>query len=159
MELHLVDTKTGFSRRPMSTATLELLRGVERMPGVPFVFRSIKNPTRPLCYSTVEKGFHRIAKAAGVQGCTLHTIRHWFVTGTANTVSNPRVGMAVSGHKSHEAYLRYVHSDKEQARALAEQMASFASGLAEAPSNVTPMRKGESAAPHNGTGRIGKVSS
>jgi integrase len=145
MELHLPDTKTGFSRRPMSTATLELLNGVERMPGVPFVFRSPKEPTRPLCYSTVHKTFRRVAKAAGVKDCTLHTLRHWFVTGTANTVSNPRIGMAVSGHKSHEAYLRYVHGDKEQARELAEKMAEFASGLAAAGPNVTLLRKSESA--------------
>jgi integrase len=144
MELHLPDTKTGFSRRPISAATLAVLDSVERIPGVEFVFPDIKTPSRPLPYHTVEKAFRRIVDAAGVKDCTLHTIRHWFSTMTANSVSNQRVGMALTGHKSHTAYMNYVHGDKEQARALAEQLAALANGLAKADSNVTPMRERES---------------
>jgi integrase len=139
MELHLSDTKTGFSRRPISAAALAVLDSVQRMPGVDFVFRAIKTPTAPLPYNTVEKAFRRIAGRAGVERCTLHTIRHWFATMTANSVSNPRVGMALTGHKSHAAYLNYVHGDKEQALALAEQLAALADGLAKADSNVTEL--------------------
>jgi integrase len=138
MELHLPDTKTGFSRRPISAATLAALDSVGQMPGVPFVFRSITVPTRPLAYNTTEKAFRRIAEAAGVKA-TLHTIRHWFSTMTANSVSNPRVGMALTGHKSHAAYMNYIHGDKEQASALAEQLAALAGGLAKADSNVAPI--------------------
>jgi integrase len=139
MELHLPDTKTGFSRRPISASTLAALSSVERMPGVDFVFRAIKEPTEPLPYHTIEKVFSRIAEAAGVRDCTLHTIRHWFSTMTANSVSNPRVGMALTGHKSHAAYMNYIHGDKEQARALAEQLAKLADGLAKGDSNVAAM--------------------
>jgi hypothetical protein len=60
---------------------------------------------------------------------------------TANSVSNPRVGMSLTGHKSHAAYLTYVHNDREQARALADQLAKFASELGKAPSTVTDMAK------------------
>jgi integrase len=138
MELHLPDTKTGFSRRPISTETLALLDSIERMPGSPFVFRAVKSPHSPLAYSTVEKAFGRIAGAAGVK-CTLHTVRHWFATATANSVSNPRIGMALTGHKSHAAYLTYVHGDKEQARALADQLAKLAKDLGAAEPNVTQL--------------------
>ena len=48
---------------------------------------------------------------------------------TANSVSNARVGMALTGHKSHSAYMNYIHGDKEQARALADQLAALANGL------------------------------
>jgi integrase len=140
-ELHLPDTKTGFSRRPISTETLALLQSMERVPGSPFVFRSIKSPLKPLSYGTAEKAFRRIVEAAGGKRYTLHTIRHWFATATANSVSNPRVGMALTGHKSHAAYLNYVHGDKEQARALADQLAALAMGLGAAPSNVEPMSR------------------
>ncbi len=144
MELHLSDTKSGFSLRPISARTLAVLDSMERMPGVDFVFRGIKDPTKPLSYNTVEKAFRRIAKKAGVQNCTLHTIRHWFSTMTANSVNNHRVGMALTGHKSHAAYMNYVHGDKEQARALADQLAALATGLADASSNLrTLRRKGE----------------
>jgi len=144
MELHLPDTKTGFSRRPVSAAALAALDAVERTPGVEFVFRAINAPSAPLSYNTAENGFRRIAEAAGVD-CTLHTVRHWFATMTANSVSNQRVGMALTGHKSHTAYMNYVHGDKEQARALAEQLAALATGLAAAGSNVTALGKSKNA--------------
>jgi integrase len=147
MELHLPDTKSGFSRRPVSAAALAVLDSMERMPGVDFVFRGIKDPTKPLSYNTVEKAFRRIANRAGVPSCSLHTIRHWFSTMTANSVSNQRVGMALTGHKSHTAYLNYVHSDREQARALAEQLAALANGLAKVGSNVVAPRTDESVEP------------
>jgi integrase len=139
MELHLPDTKTGFSRRPISAAAFAVCDGVERMPGVEFVFRAVNTPTEPLPYNTVEKVFRRIACRAGVEHCTLHTIRHWFATMTANSVSNARVGMALTGHKSHAAYMNYIHGDKEQARALADQLAALANGLAKADPNVAAM--------------------
>jgi integrase len=125
MELHLVGTKTGFSRRPMSAAALAVIDSMERMPGVPFVFHSVKSPSKGLSYNTVEKAFGRIVEAAKIENCTLHTIRHWFATMTAHSVSNARVGMALTGHKSHAAYIRYVHSDKGQAQALAEHIANM----------------------------------
>lgn len=141
MELHLPDTKTGFSRRPISADTLAIFDRVERTVGCPFVFRAVKSATKPLPYSTVEKAFHRIVQAAGVQNCTLHTVRHWFSTATANSVNNPRVGMALTGHKSQQAYLMYVHGDKEQATALAEQLAELAKRLGQAEPNVTELPK------------------
>jgi integrase len=141
MELHLRDTKTGFSRRPLSASTLALLDTVERAPGSPFVFRSVKSATTPLAYNTVEKAFRRIVEAAGVQNCTLHTIRHWYATATANTVSNPRIGMALTGHKSHSAYMNYLHGDKDQARALADQLAKLATDLGAAEPHVTLLPK------------------
>lgn len=139
MELHLLDTKTGFSRRPISAAALAVFDSVEHMPGVDFVFRAVNTPTAPLAYHTAENAFHRIVHKAGVERCTLHTIRHWFATMTANSVSNARVGMALTGHKSHAAYLNYIHGDKAQARALADQLAALANGLAKAGSNISTM--------------------
>src|SRR5262249_21231022 len=113
---------------------------LEQMPGSEFVFRDGRTPTKPLSYDAVKGTFRRMVRRAGVQNCSLHTIRHWFTTMTANSVSNPRVGMALTGHKSHAVYMGYVHSDKEQARGLAEQLAKLGSGLAAAPSTVTRMR-------------------
>jgi integrase len=141
MELRLPDTKTGFSRRPISAETLAIFDKIERSVGCPFVFRAIQSPTKPLPYSTVEVAFRRITNAAGVPNCSLHTIRHWHATATANSVNNPRVGMALTGHKSQAAYMNYVHSDKAQAQALAEQLAELAKRLGQAEPNVTEMPK------------------
>jgi integrase len=141
MELHLSDTKTGFSRRPLSVDTLAVLDSMERVPSSPFVFRAVKSATNPLGYNTVEKAFRRIVEAAGVKNCTLHTIRHWYATATANTVSNPRIGMALTGHKSHSAYMNYLHGDREQARALADRLAKLATELGAAEPNVVSLPK------------------
>jgi integrase len=140
-ELHLRDTKTGFSRRPISADALAVFDSVERMPGTEYVFRAINTPTAPLSYNTVEKAFGRIAERAGVERCSLHVIRHWFSTMTANAVANPRIGMALTGHKSHAAYMNYIHGDKAQARALADQLAALANALAKADSNVAEIAK------------------
>jgi integrase len=115
LELHLLDTKTGFSRRPISAEALAVIESNRRVVGVPFVFRAVTNPSKPLFYNTVEKAFRRICQRAGIEDCSLHTIRHWFATVAANSISNPRVGMALTGHRSHAAYMNYVHSDRQQA--------------------------------------------
>jgi integrase len=153
LELRLLDTKTGFSRRPISAAAIAVLDSVERMPGVDFVFRDTRDPTRPLPYHVAESAFRRMVERAGVQDCTLHSIRHWFTTMTANSVANPRVGMALTGHKSLAAYMGYVHGDKKQARALAEQLAALTSGLAAAGTNVVDLRNGDSAEPARDKGK------
>jgi integrase len=125
----------------MSVETLAAIDSVEPMPGVPFVFRAIRDARKPLPYYTIEKAFRRIAARAGVRNCTLHTLRHWLATMTANSVSNPRVGMAITGHKSHQAYMNYVHADRDQARALADQLSRLADGLAKAEPNIKEMPK------------------
>jgi integrase len=145
MELHLADTKTGFSRRPISAEALAVFDSVERMVGCQYVFRGINTPTRPLRYNTVEKAFGRIAKRAGVEAATLHTIRHWFATKTANSVSNPRVGMLLTGHKSLQAYMGYIHADKDQARELADAIGQDINQLAKAGPNVVPIKPPEKA--------------
>jgi integrase len=99
------------------------------MPGSAYIFRGVKDARKPLAYELVRDTFREVAAVAKVPACTLHTLRHWFVTQTANSVSNPRVGMALTGHRSHQAYMHYVHGDREQARALAEQLASVTTGL------------------------------
>jgi integrase len=139
-ELHLPDTKTGFSRRPLSAEAIAVIDNVGRMPGSAYVFRSPKDPTKPVSYSAVEQAFRRIRDRAGVNNCTLHTLRHWFATLTANSVSNPRIGMALTGHKSLSAYMNYVHGDREQARALADQLGAFSASLAGG-GNIVQLRK------------------
>ena len=144
MVLHLTDTKVGFSRRVVSAEALALLQSVERVPGSPWVFRSAQSAARHLAYDTIRKAFDRIAASAGVKACTLHTVRHWFATATANSVSNPRVGMLLTGHRSTQAYLGYVHSHKEQAVELANQLGALVTTLGQGKPNVMPLKAAKS---------------
>jgi hypothetical protein len=50
--------------------------------------------------------------------------------------------MELTGHKSHAAYMTYVHSEKEQARALAEQIGAFTRSLSDG-ENVVSLKKAE----------------
>jgi integrase len=142
LELHLRDTKTGFSRRPISPEAMAVIERVTRLPGCPFVFRSPRYPDLPVEYTAVRLAFKRMADAAGVTRCTLHTVRHWFSTATAKRVGNPRVGMSLTGHKSHAAYMGYVHNEEDEARALADEIGAFAASLRRR-DNVVPLQKSE----------------
>ena len=101
MELHFRDTKTGFSRRPLSTDTLAVLDSVERVPGSPFVFRSIKSAIKPLRLQHRREGFP--ANCRGRRGQELHAAHDPPLVRDSDSehVSNPRIGMALTGHKSH----------------------------------------------------------
>jgi integrase len=46
VELHLADTRTGMSRRPISAPALAMLDNVERMPGLEFVFHASERRRR-----------------------------------------------------------------------------------------------------------------
>jgi site-specific recombinase XerC len=134
MTLHLPDTKTGFSRRPISAATLAVFDSLERRPGVEFVFSAVSDPRRPLALSTVQQAFGILVDAAGIRRpCSLHTLRHRFATMTANASPNARVGMLLTGHKDTRTYLRYVHADAAAAAAMAEQLAAQMANLTTTP--------------------------
>jgi integrase len=155
MELHFDDTKSGFSRRPLSSEALSVIDGLDHVEGFPFVFAASSNPTQKLSYNTAEKVFQRIVTRAGISKCTFHTIRHWFATMTANAVSNPRIGMALTGHKSYAAYINYVHGDKEQAQVLVNQMAVLAKGTMSQPDEEMSVAKQETSAKQGDQGIAG----
>jgi hypothetical protein len=59
---------------------------------------------------------------------------------TAKTIGNPRIGIAIT-HKVLAAYMGYVHGDKEEARALADQLSRLTDGLAKTEPNAQQMPK------------------
>ena len=142
-ELRWEDTKTGQSVRPVSGDVMKLIKSMRSVaPGSPYVFPALSDPTLPLPYSTVRHAFERICARAGVKNCTLHTLRHYFATETANSVNNHKVGMQLTGHRSLTAYMGYVHAEKEQAHALVkEQLAPLYRKLNAAPSNVVAAKR------------------
>ena len=97
---------------------------------------------KPLPYYTIEKAFRRIAARAGVRNCTFAHATPLACNNDGKAASaNSRVGMAITGHKSHQAYMNYVHADRDQARALADQLSRLADGLAKAEPNIKEMPK------------------
>ena len=144
-EIHLSDTKTGHSVRPLSPAALAVLDRLGHVVvGSPWVFPGARNPMEPLPYNSLEKGGQRVADRAGVEGFHLHQLRHRFATVIANAEPNPRVGMALTGHKSYEAFIRYIHSDRERAKELAAKLGAVTAALGTLPEKnetVTPINR------------------
>ncbi len=143
-EVHLSDTKTGHSVRPLSPAALAVLDRLGHVVvGSPWVFPSTSDPKKPLSYGTLEKVSRRIGKRAGIQGFHLHQLRHRFATVIANAEPNPRVGMSLTGHRSYAAFVRYIHGDRERAKELAAKLGAVTAALANGPGKekavVTPI--------------------
>jgi hypothetical protein len=92
MELHLPNTESGFSRRPISPQALAAIDGVELMPGVPYVFALSEFLERP-CPTTRCK---RLSVQSRDEGLQTAPLRRWVATMTANTISNPRIGTAIT---------------------------------------------------------------
>ncbi|MEI6560020.1 MAG: site-specific integrase [Rhodospirillaceae bacterium] len=141
-EIHLSDTKTGHSVRPLPPPALSVLDRLGHVTvGSPWVFPAPTDPSKPISYSALEKGAKRISKRAGVPRFHLHQLRHRFATVIANAEPNPRVGMALTGHKSYSAFIRYIHSDRERAKELAAKLGAVTAALGDlpAPSVATVM--------------------
>ena len=136
-EIHLPETKTGHSVRPLPPAALAVLDRLGHVVvGSPWVFPSARNPKAPLPYNSLDKAARRIAERAGVSGFHLHQLRHRFTTVIANAEPNPRVGMTLTGHKSYAAFVRYIHSDRESAKELAAKLGDVTAALANGPGKV-----------------------
>ena len=129
-EVRFPDTKTGFSARPISPAALTLLEGIERRPGVRWVLARYSDPQKPLDYHAMYKAACRISAKAGVERVTPHILRHSVITDVASASPNIRTGMAVTGHKSAQAFLGYVHAEKDRARSVAAEIRSKLAALA-----------------------------
>jgi len=132
-EVRLPDTKTGFSARPISPAASVVLNGIERRPGVRWILPGVRDPQKPLDYDTVHKAACRISAKAGVERITPHILRHRVITDVASASPNIRTGMAVTGHKSAQAFLGYVHAERDRARSVAAEVGSRLAKLAETP--------------------------
>jgi hypothetical protein len=132
-EARLPETKIGFSVRPLSVAAWTVLDTIKCQPGVQWVLPGVRNAALHLDYDTVEKGFRRIAAAAGVMRVTLHSLRHRFTTDVASAAPNIRTGMAVTGHKSVQSFLTYVHAERDRAQAVAADVTNKLAALAAQP--------------------------
>jgi integrase len=145
-EARLPDTKTGHSVRPLATETLAMLDGLPRVVGAPFYFPAVSDARRTLSYSTLAHAFKRLCTSAGVEAASAHVVRHRIVTDIAGAAPNVRTGMLLSGHKSVQAFLGYVHAERERAAKVADSVAERIASLAGATPAVVelpaPSRRG-----------------
>jgi hypothetical protein len=130
------DSKTGSMNKVMSDEAFRLLSNAHRHPGSPYVCPAIFDPMERLSWSTHYHAWKRLLKRAGVQPRGTHAVRHRAATEIANSVANPKDGMAMTGHKSIAMYLRYVHPDEKRIKKSADKVSAQRRKLVGTPSPI-----------------------
>lgn len=101
--LHLGDTKTGLSIRPLCRQALAILGALSRSSE--WVFPALGGK-RPI--TVFEKAWPCVFEQAGLAGCTPHTLRHSFATHAASLGYSEFVVAGLLGHRLGSVTSRYV---------------------------------------------------
>jgi integrase len=126
--LRLQDSKEGASVRPIGAAALAVLAKLKRPKAGGYVITGQDGKRR---YGGLPDAWQRLAKAAGLEGATLHTLRHSFASTAGDLGYSEATIGAMLGHAAGTVTGRYVHhldavliaaADKVAA-AIAAQMA------------------------------------
>jgi integrase len=108
------DSKTGGMTKLIGAEVVDLLKSEAQVANSSFVCPALTDQTRPLGRCTYAKAWARLLKLAGVAHVGTHAIRHRAATDIANTITNVRTGMAMTGHQTVAMFMRYVHPEREQ---------------------------------------------
>jgi integrase len=111
--IFLVDSKTGRKPVYLSAAALEVLAGLPRIEGNPYIVPGEK-AGRPK--SDLKRRWTAICKSAGLKGVRLHDLRHSFASiGAGANMGLPVIGKLL-GHSQAATTHRYAHLDADPLR-------------------------------------------
>lgn len=124
-ELRLPDAKTGARVVPLSPSAVNLLAGLPRTPGSPWVIPGRKPGTH---MRDLDDAWQVIRSRAGLDDVRIHDLRHSFASrALALGESLPMIGKLL-GHSQAETTARYAHlardSVQESATRIAESIAA-----------------------------------
>ncbi len=92
--------------KPLSEAVLALLRQVPRVEGNPYLFPGHRDGERRTCLRNTWK---RVCKAAGIEGCRLHDLRHTYASLLVGSGASPFVVQQLLNHSTPTMTQRYAH--------------------------------------------------
>ncbi|MGE3246106.1 MAG: tyrosine-type recombinase/integrase [Beijerinckiaceae bacterium] len=119
--LNLPDSKTGKKSIYLSGPALEVLNGLPRVAGNPFLFPGAL-PGQPR--ADLKKPWAAVCKAAKLEGLRLHDLRHSFASiGAGSSLGLPVIGKLL-GHAHPSTTARYAHLDADPLRKAADQIGS-----------------------------------
>jgi integrase len=119
--LHLPDSKTGPKSVPLGAAAAEVLAGIPRVAGNPFVFPGERQGSH---WVNVERSWRRIRRAAGFPELRMHDLRHSYAAiGAAAGLGLPVIGR-ILGHTQASTTQRYTHFADDPLRAAADRISS-----------------------------------
>ena len=104
--IHLSDSKTGASVRPLGKAARELIGTFPKTNGE-FVFPAARLDDRP--FAGMKRAYRKLFSAAGLDGVTPHVLRHSFASVGADLGFTDSTIGAMLGHAGSGVTSRYVH--------------------------------------------------
>jgi integrase len=140
--IFLPDSKTGKKPVYLSAAALEVLAGLSRIEGNPYIIPGEKagQPKADL-----KKPWAAVCKAAGLEGVRLHDLRHSFASiGAGASMGLPVIGKLL-GHSQAATTHRYAHLDADPLRRAVDTIGATISAAmsGEKTRNVVAMPKGK----------------
>ena len=116
-EARLPDSKTGAKTIHLPPPALEVLGGLPRLEGNPYVLGARRSTT------FIEKPWRVIRKAAGLEDVRLHDLRHAFASvAAASGMGLPIIGKML-GHTQAQTTQRYAHLASDPVKAAAAAVA------------------------------------
>ena len=120
-ELRLPDAKTGARVVPLPPRAVELLAGLPREPGNPWVIPGRKPGTH---LRQIDDAWKIIRERAGLKGVRIHDLRHSYASrALALGEGLPMIGR-LSDHARIETTARYAHLARDSAQEAAERVAA-----------------------------------
>lgn len=102
----LQDTKEGRSVRPIGRPAFDVLAKIPRRDGCPYVLPAVRSNDH---FGGLPGAWERIAKRAGLEGITPHTLRHSFASVSGDLGFAESTIAAMLGHADGSVTSRYIH--------------------------------------------------
>jgi integrase len=118
--LRLPDSKTGARTVPLGAPALEILAGLPRREGCPWVLPTAKGEGHLI---GLPRAWRKIAKTAGLESVRLHDLRHGFASAAVADGSSLYILGKVLGHTQARTTEKYAHLDADPVRAVADRTA------------------------------------
>jgi len=114
--IYVTETKTGEMRTiPMNDVSEQILRKLKEraVPEQKYVF---VNPSTGKPWVGIRKAFMKACKAAGITGCTFHTLRHTFASHLVMRGTDLKTVSELLGHRDIQMTMRYAHLSPDHKR-------------------------------------------
>ncbi|MCH7540791.1 MAG: tyrosine-type recombinase/integrase [Proteobacteria bacterium] len=136
--LRLPDSKTGAKVVPLGAPALDLLSGLARVEGNPYVLPG-KVPGRP--YIGIGKAWRRLRARAGLADVRLHDLRHSFASTAAGMGESLVLIGSILGHAKLATTARYAHLSNDPRQAAADRISRRLAAMLEGKQGeVVPLR-------------------
>jgi integrase len=135
------DTKSGAQLRPIGTAAVRLIEAQRVREGCPWVFPATHGDEH---FVGLPKVLERVCAKAGLEGVTVHVLRHTFAATAAEMGFSELTIAGLLGHSVPGVTARYAHVPDSALVAAADRVATrIAAALdGNAEAEVVPLRKG-----------------